>query len=64
LLSLVLVIKEKVGYTSGSWVTDGFDIFDDGRAVWGSIMKAIMRLAEETNLSTLFPEPAMEAGVC
>ena len=29
LLSLVLEIKEKVGYMSGSCVTDGFDILYD-----------------------------------
>ena len=48
LLSFVLEIKEKEGDMSGSGVTDGFDILDNGRAVGLSIMKAVMNLGRKT----------------
>ena len=50
---------------SRSCVADGFDIVDNGRAVGLSAIKAIKKIGtEETNLSTLLPEPAIETEVC
>ena len=48
LLSLVLVIKEKVGYMSGLCIADRLDILDNRRAVGLSIMKAIISLRRKT----------------
>ena len=63
LLSLVLEVEEKVGDMSGSYVADELDILDNRRADGLSIIMVIMSLGRETSLSTLLPEPAMEAGV-
>ncbi len=65
LLSLVLEIEEEVCYMGRSCIADGFDILDNRRAVGLSINKGHNESGpEETNLSTLLPEPAMEAEVC
>ena len=65
LFSFVLEIKEKVGYMSRSCLADGLDILDNRRTVGLSTIKAITSLGRKRqNLSTLLPEPAMEAEVC
>ena len=65
LLSLVLEIKEKEGYMGGSCIADGLNILDNGRTI-GVVNNEGHNQSgtKETNLSTLFPDPATGVEIC